>query len=111
MDKENEFGANEHLCLCNTKVFSISEDPELDILKVLANKDVLDLVRGLSKVGVRSPFSQGYFGLSEKKMTECMIILSKAGLVCSKREGECHVYTLNRVRFEELSRYIKSLCE
>jgi hypothetical protein len=111
MEKENELKVNEHLCLCNNKVFNISEDPELDMLKVLANKDMLDLVRGLSKGGMRSPFSEGYFGLSEKKITECMIALSKAGLVCSKREGDCHIYILNRIRFEDLSRYIKSLCE
>ncbi len=111
MAKENEFKENEHLCLCNNKIFNISDNPELDMLKVLANKDVLDLVRGLSKEGIRSQFNKGNFGLSEKKMTECIVSLSNVGLICSKREGDSHIYILNKTRFEELSRYIRSFCE
>lgn len=111
MAKENESKENEHLCLCNNKIFNISDNPELDMLKVLANKDTLVLVRGLSKEGIRSPFTNGHFGLSEKKMTECIVMLSNVGLVCSKKEGNSHIYTLNKTRFEELSRYIRSFSE
>lgn len=87
----------------------ISDDPELDILKALSDGDVLKVVRGLSKEYLRTPFTDGIFGLDEKRINECIRILSTAGLICSKKEGQDHIYYLNNVRLRDMSSFFKSL--
>ena len=52
-----------HICLTNRNALGISDDPEFDMLSALADKDVLTLVRGLSREEARSPFPDGLFGL------------------------------------------------
>lgn len=99
-----------HVCLCGKGgMLNISEDPVLDMLEALADRDVLTVVRRLSAEEARSPFPEGLYGLGFKRTEECIKILSKAGLVSSRRDGRDHVYYLNKNRFGELSRFIGGL--
>ena len=59
---------SKHICLTHRGLTGISDDPEFDILSALADKDVLTLVRGLSKQEARSPFTDGLFGMEEKRV-------------------------------------------
>ena len=87
----------------------VSDDPELDILTALADKDVLTMVRGLSKQEVRSPFPDGLFGMDYKTTNDAIRKMKSAGLISSRRDGNDHVYFLNRPRFRDLERFLKGL--
>ena len=45
----------------------ISDDPIFDIVSALADKDVLTMVRGLSKEEIRYPFTNRVFGMHEAR--------------------------------------------
>ena len=87
----------------------ISEDPELDILTALADKDVLNMVRGLSKEEVRSPFPDGLFGMDFQRTNAAIRKMKDNGLISSRRDGNDHVYFLNRCRFRDLANFIDDL--
>jgi len=87
----------------------ISSDPELDIIRALADEDVMAMVRGLSKNEVRSPFPDGLFGMDAKRTNAAIRRMKDAGLISSRRDGNDHVYFLNRPRFRDLERFLHDL--
>lgn len=100
---------SKHVCLTVRGPLGISEDPELDMLIALADKDVLTMVRGLSKEEKRSPFPDGLFGMDEKRTNAAIRKMKSAGLISSRRDGPDHVYFLNNVRFRDLARFVNGL--
>ena len=107
MDQQNR--PSKHVCLTHRGLMGISEDPEFDILSALADKDVLTMVRGLSKEEARSPFTDGLYGMDEKRVNAAIRKMKGAGLISSRRDGNDHVYFLNEPRFRELENFIRSL--
>ena len=89
----------------------ISDDPDFDIISALADKDVLTMVRGLAKEEARSPFTDGLYGMDEKRVNAAIRRMKDAGLISSRRDGNDHVYFLNESRFRELMRFLDSLFE
>ena len=89
----------------------ISDDPEYDILCALADKNVLTMVRGLSKEEARSPFPDGLFGMDGPATNAAIRKMKSAGLISSRRDGPDHVYFLNKPRFRDLERFIRELVE
>ena len=87
----------------------ISENPELDILVALADKNVLELTKGLSKEELRSPFTEGAFGLTESETNQAVRKMKAAGLISSRRDGNDHVYFLNTPRFSEIISFLQGL--
>ena len=102
---------SKHICLTNRKPLGISEDSELDMFTALADKDVLTLVRGLSKEEARSPFPDGLFGMDSASTNAAIRKMKAAGLISSRRDGNDHVYFLNKVRFRDLAQFIEGLIE
>ena len=100
---------SKHICLTNRKALGISDDPELDVLTALADKDVLTLVRGLSKEEARSPFPDGLFGMDSASTNAAIRKMKAAGLISSRRDGNDHVYFLNKGRFRDLAQFIEGL--
>ena len=78
MDQQNR--PSKHVCLTHRGLMGISEDPEFDILSALADKDVLTMVRGLSKEEARSPFTDGLYGMDEKRVNAAIRKMKDAGL-------------------------------
>lgn len=101
--------ASKHICLTNRHALGISDDPEYDILSALADKDVLTLVRGLAKEEARSPFPNGLFGMDEARTNEAIRKMRSAGLISSRRDGNDHVYFLNKPRFHDLIVFLEDL--
>ena len=106
-DPENK--PSKHVCLTHRGLTGISEDPEFDMLSALADKDVLTMVRGLAKEEARSPFSDGLYGMDEKRVNAAIRRMKDAGLISSRRDGNDHVYFLNECRFRELAQFIEGL--
>ena len=102
---------SKHICLTQRGPMGISDDPEYDILSALADKDVLTMVRGLSKEEARSPFPDGLFGLDSARTNAAIRKMKANGLISSRRDGNDHVYFLNKCRFRDLAHFIKSLVE
>ena len=102
---------SKHICLTHRGPMGISEDPELDILMTLADKDVLTMVRGLSKEEARSPFPDGLFGLDSAGTNAAIRKMKATGLISSRRDGNDHIYFLNKCRFKDLARFIEGLIE
>ena len=102
---------SKHICLTNRKPLGISDDPELDMLTALADKDVLTMVRGLSQEEARSPFPDGLFGLDSASTNAAIRKMKAAGLISSRRDGNDHVYFLNKGRFKDLAQFIDSLIQ
>ena len=100
-----------HICLTKRGPMGISEDPEFDILFALADKDVLTLVRGLSKEEARSPFPDGLYGMDSSRTNAAIRKMKNAGLISSRRDGPDHVYFLNKGRFKDLANFIESLIQ
>ena len=82
---------------------------EFDMLSALADKDVLTLVRGLSRKEARSPFPDGLFGLDGPRTNAAIRKMKGAGLISSRRDGADHVYFLNACRFRDLARFLEGL--
>ena len=106
---EQQCRPSKHVCLTLMGLMDISDDPEYDMICALADKDVLTLVRGLSKQEARSPFTDGLFGMEEKRVNAAIRKLTDAGLISSRRDGNDHVYFLNDSRFRELAHFIEEL--
>jgi len=106
-DPENK--PSKHVCLTHRGLMGISEDPEYDMLSALADKDVLTMVRGLAKEEARSPFTDGLYGMEEKRVNAAIRRMKDAGLISSRRDGNDHVYFLNECRFRELAQFIDGL--
>ncbi len=100
---------SKHICLTHRRPLGISDDPEYDILNALADKDVLTMVRGLSREEVRSPFPDGLFGMDSARTNAAIRKMKSAGLISSRRDGPVHVYFLNACRFRELADFLESL--
>ena len=100
---------SKHVCLTHRGLMDISEDPEYDILSALADKDVLTLARGLAEAEARSPFTDGLYGMEEKRVNAAIRKMKDAGLISSRRDGNDHVYFLNESRFREIIRFLGSL--
>ena len=107
--EEQQNRPSKHICLTHRGLMDISDDPEFDMISALADKDVLTLVRGLSKEEARSPFADGLYGMEEKRVNAAIRKLKDAGLISSRRDGNDHVYFLNESRFKELAHFIESL--
>ena len=107
--EEQQNRPSKHICLTHRGLMDISDDPEFDMISALADKDVLTLVRGLSKEEARSPFTDGLYGMEEKRVNAAIRKLKDAGLISSRRDGNDHVYFLNDSRFRELAHFIESL--
>ena len=75
----------------------------------MADKDVLTMVRGLAKEEARSPFTDGLYGMDEKRVNAAIRRMKDAGLISSRRDGNDHVYFLNESRFRELAHFIEGL--
>ncbi len=102
---------SKHVCLTVRGPLGISDDPEYDILCALADKNVLTMVRGLSKEEARSPFPDGLFGMDGPATNAAIRKMKSAGLISSRRDGPDHVYFLNKPRFRDLERFIRELVE
>ena len=100
---------SKHVCLTHRGPMMISENPELDILTALADKDVLVLAKGLAAEGLRSPFTNGAFGLDERSINQAIRKMKAAGLISSRRDGNDHVYMLNKGRFHEIIGFLQNL--
>ena len=100
---------SKHVCLTHRGLTGISEDTDHDILCALADKDVLTLARGLAKEDARSPFTDGLYGMDERRVNAAIRKMKDAGLISSRRDGNDHVYFLNESRFRELIRFLESL--
>lgn len=87
----------------------ISDDPEYDIICALADKDVMTLTRGLAKQEARSPFPEGLFGMDSASTDAAIKKMKAAGLISSRRDGNDHVYFLNKCRFKDLAMFIEGL--
>ena len=107
--EEQQSRPSKHVCLTHRGLMDISDDPEYDMISALADKDVLTLVRGLSKQEARSPFTDGLFGMDEKRVNAAIRRLKDAGLISSRRDGNDHVYFLNDSRFRNLAHFIEGL--
>lgn len=104
-------GGGPHVCTCGVSVSTISEDPILDLLNVLADEDTLAIVRGLMVSEIRSPFPKNLFGLRDDRLADCLRSLSRSGLVNTYRDGSTHVYSLNKNGFKELARFFDGVSE
>ena len=102
---------SKHVCLTRRGALTITEDPEHEIFEALADKDVLTLVRGLSKEEARSPFPDGLFGLDNASTNAAIRKMKNAGLISSRRDGNDHVYFLNKPRFKDLIIFLNGLIE
>ena len=100
---------SKHVCFTHRGLMDISDDPEFDILSALADKDVLTLARGLAEAEARSPFTDGLYGMDEKRVNAAIRKMKDAGLISSRRDGNDHVYFLNESRFREIIRFLESL--
>ena len=107
--EEQQSRPSKHVCLTHRGLMDISDDPEYDMISALADKDVLTLVRGLSKQEARSPFTDGLFGMEEKRVNAAIRKLKDAGLISSRRDGNDHVYCLTESRVREIIRFLESL--
>lgn len=101
--------SSKHVCLTIRGPMGISDDPVFDIITALADKDVLTMVRGLSKEEIRSPFTDGVFGMDEQRTNAAIRRMKGAGLISSRRDGTDHVYFLNKGRYKELENFLKGL--
>lgn len=108
---EEQQRPSKHICLTKRGPMMISEDPEFDIISTLADKDVLTLTRGLSEKELRSPFTEGAFGLDEKSTNQAIRKMKAAGLISSRRDGNDHVYFLNAPRFREIIHFLQKLID
>lgn len=100
-----------HICLTRRMAMEISVDPELDIISALADEDVMTMVRGLSRQEVRSPFPDGLFGMDSKRTDDAIRRMKEGGLISSRRDGNDHVYFLNKPRFKDLEAFIDRVLE
>ncbi len=100
---------SKHICLTHRGLMDISDDPEFDMFSALADKDVLTIVRGLAKEEARSPFTDGLYGMEEKRVNAAIRKMKDAGLISARRDGPDHVYFLNECRFRELAQFIDGL--
>lgn len=89
----------------------ISEDPELEILSTLSDKDVFTLTKGLSEKELRSPFTNGAYGLDEKSINQAIRKMKATGLISSRRDCNDHVYFLNKSRFHDIIVFLQNLVE
>jgi DNA-binding transcriptional ArsR family regulator len=108
---DNENRPSKHICLTNRMALGISDDPEYDMFSALADKDVLAMVRGLAKEEVRSPFPDGLFGMDVQRTNAAIRKMKGAGLISSRRDGNDHVYFLNKPRFKDLRKFIDDLID
>lgn len=110
MENEVPQKMSKHVCSCgNSKLSMISEDPVLDIFKVLADKNVLTMIRGMIGTEVRSPFPDGLFGLDYDTTNKTLKTLCQSGLVNTKRDGPDHVYFLHKTRFKVVSDFLNEI--
>jgi len=105
------FFGNLHVCTCGNSISTITEDPILDLLNILADEDTLTIVRGLMGSDIRSPFPKNLFDLEDKRLSDCLKALSKSGLINTYRDGSAHVYSLNKNRFKQLAMFFNELSE
>ena len=109
MDEQPKQRSSKHICLTVRGPMGISDDPIFDIISALADKDVLTMVRGLSKEEIRSPFTDGVFGMDEARTNAAIRRMKGAGLISSRRDGPDHVYFLNKGRYKELEHFLSGL--
>ena len=101
--------AEKHICLTNRRPLGISSDPESEIIAALADADVLTMVRGLSKEEISAPFTDGAFGMDEKRVNDAVRKMKEAGLICSHKKDDRHFYYLNRSRIRFLADSLNEL--
>ena len=109
MDQQPRQKSSKHVCLTVRGPLGISDDPILDIITALADKDVLTMVRELAKEEIRSPFTEGVFGMDEARTNAAIRRMKGAGLISSRRDGPDHVYFLNKGRYRELQNFVNGL--
>ncbi|MGN1045033.1 MAG: ArsR/SmtB family transcription factor [Candidatus Methanomethylophilaceae archaeon] len=109
MEPQPKQKASKHVCLTIRGPMGISDDPILDIVSALADRDVLTMVRGLAHEEIRSPFTDGVFGMDESRTNAAIRRMKGAGLISSRRDGPDHVYYLNKGRYKELEHFLGGL--
>ena len=102
---------SKHICLTNRKPLGITSDPEQEFFAAMADEDVLTMVRGLSKEEARSPLPDGLYGLDTARINNAIRKMKSAGLISSRRDGNDHVYFLNKARFNDIEKFLKNLFE
>ena len=110
MDSESP-RPSKHVCLTKRGPLAISDDPESEFFSALADKDVLTMVRGLSREEIRSPIQDGVFGLDAASANAAIRKMKAAGLISSRRDGNDHVYFLNACRFRDIIRFLDGLIQ
>ena len=108
MPEENQ-RPSRHICLTRRAPMGISSDPELEMFQALADPDVMTMVRNLARKEVRSPFPDGLFGMDAARTNAAIRRMRDGGLISSRRDGNDHVYFLNRPRFKDLAHFIDGL--
>lgn len=103
--------SNPHVCLCSSKLSLFTEDPELEIFKVLSEENNLKVLRGLSKEEIKTPFPETYMGLDEKQLKKAIRALSSVGLITSSKDGLDHIYYLNKSRLTDVERFFGNLAK
>ena len=109
MDPQPKQKASKHVCLTIRGPMGISDDPIFDIVSALADRDVLVMVRGLAREEIRSPFTDGVFGMDESRTNAAIRKMKGAGLISSRRDGPDHVYFLNKGRYKDLEHFLSGL--
>ena len=75
----------------------------------MTDTGTLRLFSPLAKEDARSPFTDGLYGMEEKRVNAAIRKMKDAGLISSRRDGDDHIYFLNESRFKELIRFLESL--
>jgi len=106
MEEQPKVKMSKHVCACGPILTSVSANPLLDIISVLDDADSLEILRGLTKKEVRSPFPDGLFGMDSQRTNKALRRLLRAGLVNSRVEGADHIYYIHTERFALLKQFV-----
>ena len=106
MEEQPKVKMSKHVCACGPILTSVSANPLLDIISVLDDADSLEILKGLTKKEVRSPFPDGLFGMDSQRTNKALRGLLRAGLVNSRVEGADHIYYIHTERFALLKQFV-----
>ena len=106
MEEQSKPKMSKHVYACGPILTSVSANPLLDIIAVLDDADCLEMLKGLMKREVRSPFPDGLFGMDSQRTNKALRTLLRSGLVNSRVEGADHIYYIHVERFKILKDFV-----
>jgi hypothetical protein len=107
MGEESKPKMSKHVCACGPILTTVSANPLLDIISILDDADSLEILKGLMKTEVRSPFPDGLFGMDSQRTNKALRRVLRAGLVNSRIDGPDHVYYIHIERFKVLEEFVE----